>query len=207
MKRISIIIAILFSCLHMRAQAQLFLDRLQKSANGQGTVSVSQSRAITDLVNGTVPLTTAPQQSQPTAPAKNDAVTAKPAEPVSKPNAKSAEPNTKNTEQGGKQPEQETGIDTHKKVMKNSYKVDGYRVQVFAGGNTRNDRLKAEKTGNDIKALFPTEPVYVHFYSPRWICRVGNYRTYEEAHAMLTAIRHAGYQQAAIVKGKISVQY
>lgn len=94
-----------------------------------------------------------------------------------------------------------------KKVMRNSYKVDGYRVQVFAGGNTRNDKQQAERTGNDIKALFPTEPVYVHFYSPRWICRMGNYRTYEEAHSMLVEVKNAGYKQAAIVKGKISVQY
>ena len=50
-------------------------------------------------------------------------------------------------------------------------------------------------------------PVYVHFYSPRWICRVGNYRTYEEAHQMLQNLRKLGYNQASIVKGKITVQY
>ena len=92
-------------------------------------------------------------------------------------------------------------------MLRKSYKVNGYRVQVFSGGNSRNDRLKAERIGNEIKSNFPDEPVYVHFYSPRWICRVGNYRTYEEAHAMLTAIKEAGHQQASIVKGKITVQY
>ena len=100
-----------------------------------------------------------------------------------------------------------TEPDMRKKVMKNSYKVMGYRVQAFAGGNTRNDRQKAEAVGNAIKRRFPEQPIYVHFYSPRWICRVGNFRTYEEAHAMLLEIREMGYKQASIVKGKISVQY
>ena len=104
-----------------------------------------------------------------------------------------------------------TTIDTtpeeiQKKVLK-GVKVAGYRVQVFAGGNTRNDRIKAERIGSEIKGLFPGVPVYVHFYSPRWICRMGNYRTYEEAHAVLQRVKNNGYQSAIIVKGKITVSY
>ena len=87
------------------------------------------------------------------------------------------------------------------------YKVQGFRVQVFAGGNSRNDRIKAERIGNEIKGLFPGVPVYVHFYSPRWICRMGNYRTYEEASEVLRSVKQFGYQSAIIVKGKITVQY
>ena len=68
-------------------------------------------------------------------------------------------------------------------------------------------RRLAEQVGNDIKANYPNVPVYVHFYSPRWICRVGNYRTYEEAHQMLLSIRNLGYKEASIVKGKVTVQY
>ena len=71
----------------------------------------------------------------------------------------------------------------------------------------RKDRQRAEQVGNTIKQNFPTEPIYVHFYSPRWICRVGNYRTYEEAHEMLMNIRKLGISGASIVKGKITVQY
>ena len=93
-----------------------------------------------------------------------------------------------------------------KKILK-GYKVNGYRVQVFAGGNSRDARVKAEKTGREINALFPGEPVYVHFYSPRWICRMGNYRTYEEAHQILNAVKKLGYKSAIIVKGKITVPY
>ena len=66
-----------------------------------------------------------------------------------------------------------------------------------------------QSVGNqeEIKALFPGVPVYVHFYSPRWICRMGNYRTYEEAHEVLDRVKRNGYQSAIIVKGKITVQY
>lgn len=53
---------------------------------------------------------------------------------------------------------------------------------------------------------YPTQPVYVHFYSPRWICRVGNFRSYEEAARMLEQIRAMGYKSAIVVKGKITVQ-
>ena len=98
-------------------------------------------------------------------------------------------------------------IDTRKKVMKGGYKVDGYRVQAYAGGNSRDDKNRAQQAGNRIKAAYPDQPIYVHFYSPRWICRVGNYRSIEEATRMLNAIQALGYKQAVIVKGKITVQY
>ena len=81
----------------------------------------------------------------------------------------------------------------------------GYRVQVFKGGNSRSERLQAEKIGKEIKSYYPYLPVYVHFYSPQWICRVGNYQTYEEAHQMLLSLRKLGYTEAIIVKGKITV--
>ena len=98
-------------------------------------------------------------------------------------------------------------VDTSKKVMRNSYKVTGYRIQAYSGGNSGADKAKARKIGNAIKMKFPDQPVYVHFYSPRWICRVGNFRSYEEASQLLRSIKAMGYHQACIVKGKISVAY
>ena len=94
-----------------------------------------------------------------------------------------------------------------KKVMTNTHKVVGYRIQAYSGGNSREDRQKAERISSAIKSRFPELPVYVHFYSPRWICRVGNFRTYEDAAKMLKEIKGMGYTQACIVKGKINVRY
>lgn len=91
--------------------------------------------------------------------------------------------------------------------MRNSRKVTGYRIQAYSGGNSREDRQKVESIGSAIKSRFPSLPVYVHFYSPRWICRVGNFRTYQEAESILKELKSMGYKQACIVKGKITVAY
>lgn len=182
------------------ANAQSFLDRLQKQTKNQGKVTVTQDAAIDELVNGPKTATVAPTAKQQTKQATTTTetkgtTTTKTNE--SKSTAKADDSNVMEI----------PTVDTRKKVMGKSYKVNGYRVQAYAGGNTRQDRQKAERIGNDIKYKFPEEPIYVHFYSPRWICRVGNYRTYEEAHRMLLEIRKLGYKQASIVKGKISIQY
>lgn len=96
-------------------------------------------------------------------------------------------------------------VDMRKKVMRGARNVIGYRVQAFAGGNTRADKQKAQQAGNAIKMRFPDQPIYVHFYSPRWICRLGNYKSIGEARRMLSAVKAMGYKSAIIVKGKITV--
>ena len=78
---------------------------------------------------------------------------------------------------------------------------------MFAGGNSRNDRVKAQKAGSDVKMAYPDIPVYVHFYSPRWICRMGNFRELGEAKKVLAKVKALGYRQACLVKGQITVQY
>ena len=177
--------------------AQTFTQRIQQqNGSGQGKVTIHQDAEIDKLVNSEV-LNNAKQPTQPNAaqPTTSHSSTT----PATKPST--------STNVSGNSETEETAPDLSKKVMRNGVKVSGYRVQAFAGGNSRNDRLQAERIGNNIKSHFANVPVYVHFYSPRWICRVGNYRTYEEAHQMLVQLRNLGYNQASIVKGKITVQY
>ena len=170
-----------------------FTQQLQQSKTGEGKVTVTQDKSIDELVNN--------PSLAPVTPAKTQPTITKPGEKADKTSLlqKDANPQTDTTVLPD-------SVDLRKKVMKGQ-KVNGWRVQVFAGGNGRNDRLKAQRTGDEIKTLFPNEPVYVHFYSPRWICRMGNYRTYEEAHDMLTRVKQLGYPAAVIVKGKITVYY
>jgi hypothetical protein len=97
--------------------------------------------------------------------------------------------------------------DMRKKVMRRSFKMQGYRVQVYSGGNSRADRQRAETAGAVMKANFPDQPIYTHFYSPSWKCRMGNYKSQAEAQAYLSRVRKLGYRQACIVKGMIQVQY
>lgn len=198
MKRIAVIAILTTGCLG-GVQAQTFLDRLKKPAKDKAVVTVTQDAAIDKLVNGDITAkTTVVNKKEPTTTTKEEPAATKKKEPAHSATTTTTPPASSSTIE---EP------DMSKKVMKNSYKVRGYRVQAFTGGNTRSDRQAAENVGNAIKRRFPEQPIYVHFYSPRWICRVGNFRTYEEAHAMLVEIREMGYKQASIVKGKISVQY
>ena len=204
-KRLVIIATLCVGC--AAANAQTFTQRLQKSNAGEGKVTVTQSKEIDDLVNGPQDVNTQSNQSNQNMPTTQKT-------PVTPTTQKQGEEKEKpqQTQRPQITPQSELTPDTtftpepRKKVLK-GYKVNGYRVQVFAGGNSRDARVKAERTGREINALFPGEPVYVHFYSPRWICRMGNYRTYEEAHQMLNAVKKLGYQSAIIVKGKITVPY
>ena len=189
-------------CICVADAQSSFTQRLQQSKNGEGKITVTQDKAIDELVNG--PVVTAPTRT------KTTTTQQKPTETQQKATEKPAEKKELEPKAVAVEHHDTTTIDTpeeiQKKIMK-GVKVAGYRVQVFAGGNTRKDRVKAERIGSEIKSLFPGVPVYVHFYSPRWICRMGNYRTYEEAHAVLERVKNNGYQSAIIVKGKITVQY
>ena len=204
MKRI-ITILTLCAGIAINASSQTFTQRIQQqNGNGQGTVVIHQDADIDKLVNSEVlnntkPTTTATPSSSNQPAASHTATTS-----GTKP---SANANVSSSSTIGNGEAEETAPDLSKKVMRGGVKVNGYRVQAFAGGNSRNDRIQAERIGNNIKSHFANVPVYVHFYSPRWICRVGNYRTYEEAHQMLVQLRNLGYNQASIVKGKITVQY
>lgn len=170
------------------------MEHLRKSSTGQGNVTVNQSKEIDELVNGKAPTT--PSVMERERPAENKTVTKTTRQPVA--DNKSHEPSTDDFE--------EENIDTRKKVMRSAIKVTGYRVQVYAGGNSRADRQKVEQIGNAVKRKFPEYPVYVHFYSPRWICRIGNFRSLDEANTVLREIRQMGYKSACVVKGKITVQ-
>ena len=193
------LISIITLCIGIltNADAQTFTQRIQKQVAGQGSITIRQDSVIDQLVNSaTLGIKSSGQATKPSpSSSSSHSSSTSPTSPTSHTSPTSpttiAIPDT---------------ADTSKKIMR-GVKVIGYRVQVFAGGNSRADRQKAERIRDDIKAHFSTVPVYAHFYSPRWICRVGNYRTYEEAHQMLVTLRNIGYTQATIVKGKITVAY
>ena len=213
--------------------AQNYTEHIQQRKPNQGTVVINQSKEISELVNGAktgsvTPVAPASQKEKTTI--SQDNKTADKTQTATLPNASIKQSPTNSTtvtkqdgdskkdytkhEQDKKKVETPQDdkeleipvIDTRKKVMLGSYKVDGYRVQVYAGGNSRKDRQTAEDIGTKLKISFPTEPVYVHFYSPRWICRIGNYRSYDEAVRMLKEVKAMGFKQAALVRGKITVQ-
>jgi hypothetical protein len=182
--------------------AQSFTQRIQQQKAGQGTITIHESAEIDQLVND-AKLGNVAAPTNTTKPATTKPATTKPANTTT--NTAANNTSTANNQTAQDETTEETVVEPTKKIMTGGYKINGYRVQAFAGGNSRKDRQQAEHVGNQIKGSYPGVPVYVHFYSPRWICRVGNYRTYEEAHQMLLSLRKMGFTEAVVVKGKITV--
>ena len=192
MKQLVIILMMCVGCMTAANAQSSFTQKLQQSKSGEGKVTVTHSQNIDNLVNG--------QAVRKDSTSTKTVITPEEAKALLKSTA------TRDTSynRGIIDP---TPVDTSKKVIRGGLKVTGWRVQVFAGGNQRKDRQKAERIGNEIKALFPTQPVYVHFHSPRWICRMGNYRNYEDAIQMLNSVKKAGYNAATVIKEKITVYH
>ena len=85
-------------------------------------------------------------------------------------------------------------------------KARGYRVQVYAGNNSRKAREEANEVAEDIKKEFPELPVYAFFQPPRWLCRVGDYRSIEEADAAMRRLKTTGkFKEVSIVREQINI--
>ena len=191
MRRLALTLVLCAGCWLAAGAQSTFTEQLQQSRIGEGKVTVTQDKVIDELINN-------PTAAQTPKAPQTTTTTTTPAKP---------QQTVKLTDDLTDDTSLPDSLDLRKKVMKNGKKINGFRVQVFAGGNGRADRQKAEHTGEEIKTLFPNEPIYVHFYSPRWVCRMGNYRTYEEAHDILRQVKSLGYTSAVIVKGRITVFY
>lgn len=210
----------------LSVNAQTFIDDIRKTEKGKGKVTVQQSKEIDDLVNGNTAASKQRAQSvtvnegqkqQSSGSTTGQKTSSASTPPVQQSMAGTHNNETTKQDQHSSLAKDEDviisdnsdvdiAVDTRKKVMRNSYKTTGYRIQVFSGGNSRNDRQKAEQAGTAMKRMFPNEPIYVHFYSPAWKCRMGNYRTVADAQKILKQVKTV-YPQACIVKGTINVQY
>ena len=85
-------------------------------------------------------------------------------------------------------------------------KTQGYRVQVYAGNNTRAAKQAAHQQAQKVKELFPELTVYATFAPPRWLCRVGDYRSIEEADAVMRKLRNSKeFKEASIVRDQIII--
>lgn len=86
--------------------------------------------------------------------------------------------------------------------------VNGYRIQVYSGNNSRAGKNEASAMGRRVKEHFGELSVYTLFKTPHWICRVGDFRTMEEASSYLNRMRATGrFPEAVIVRSKISIYY
>lgn len=85
-------------------------------------------------------------------------------------------------------------------------KKPGYRLQLYAGNNTRQAKTEAHNMASRFREHFPELPVYTSFNPPRWLCRAGDFRTIEEADAMMRQLRASGiFKEVTIVKDNVNV--
>ena len=210
------------------AQGQTIVQRLKSRGAGQGVVNVYQSDSVSAVVNGKPA-----KQSSATAASTSVRTTPRltPASPATVRSGEKSAPASKTTREepkgslnvqgkGGQgkaeqvfsvpvAPQESTDsmATLSRTALRGGHKVSGYRVQAYAGGNSRANRRQAENVRARVKQVLPMEPVYVHFLSPRWVCRVGNYRTYAEAQQVLRQLRdELDIQGANIVKCQIVVK-
>lgn len=177
-------IGLLGVMLALPLSAQKFTERLEQVEAGKGRVVIHQDSSIERLVNGS-PEKKAEKQIDRTETSsvlkKND-------------------------------PDSSASIvksdTTTPKAYRSKYTTVGYRIQVYSGGNSRTAREQAMRKGNQVKKFFADLPVYTHFYSPRWTCRIGDFRSYAEASRVLSELKGTGaFGEAVIVKCKIQVAY
>lgn len=86
-------------------------------------------------------------------------------------------------------------------IPKSYKKQEGYRIQIFTGGNSRADKDKALLVQKKFENLFPDIKVYTNFVSPRWVVRVGDFVNRSEAMEWINKINDSKISyEARIVK-------
>lgn len=86
------------------------------------------------------------------------------------------------------------------------YNSQGFRIQIFTGGNSRQDKVKAQQVQQKCRQRFPELSTYVHFYTPHWVCRVGDFQKRADAQRYVNKLRSSGItSEVRIVKSNIFI--
>lgn len=211
MRHLLILIFALLGITATAQQAVPFTSQLQQQVAGQGSVVLIQDEEITTLVNN-MPVETTPPASATSTASKTKKPAAKPNSATSgKPTASSS--STSNTSSSSSNSSSATASSTSGKTKPSAYggqrtrhKVQGYRIQVYSGSGNAQAKKAAKAMEAKVRAAFPELSVYCHFKSPRWICRVGDFATREEAQRYLTKIRNQNISaEASIVSDEVLV--
>lgn len=86
--------------------------------------------------------------------------------------------------------------------------VEGYRVMVYSGNNSRQAREEANKMAQFMRDKFPGAEVYVVFESPIRTCLYGDYSTREEAEAVMYKLKATKkFKEISVKKCLINLPY
>lgn len=94
------------------------------------------------------------------------------------------------------------------KMAVKTTQVEGYRVMVYSGNNSRTAREEANKWAQYMRDNFPGAEVYVVFESPIRSCQYGDYRTREEAEAVMYKLKATRkFKEISVRKTLINLPY
>ena len=86
--------------------------------------------------------------------------------------------------------------------------IEGYRVMVYSGNNSRQARDEANNMAQYMRETFPGAEVYVVFESPIRSCQYGDYRTREEAEAVMYRLKATRrFREISVTKTMINLPY
>lgn len=180
-RQVRVLMFLVFALVTTIVSAQnSYTSRLETTENGEGRVTISADQSIRQIIDGTKKVKT---------------------EAISSKKSQTETIVQKSQDINSVMPIVDKPItsreDRRSYVSGNRYKAQGYRIQVYTGGNQRADKQQAQTIANKVHNLFPELSVYTHFDSPRWICRVGDFRNREDAERYVRKIRQAGISREA----------
>lgn len=86
--------------------------------------------------------------------------------------------------------------------------IEGYRVLVYSGNNSAQARDEANRMAEYMRENYPGAEVYVVFEPPVRACLYGDYRTREEAEAVMYRLRATRkFKEIAVRKSLINLPY
>jgi hypothetical protein len=198
-----LITVILLSFLSVAVSAQSsIIQKLQRNVPGQGKVTIHQDESITALIGKRAAAHKESVSSRKPVKADNDNDNDNEMEETAAAGARHKDVAKVSTTASG-----DVTLDgVEEQAPRKIVKVAGYRVQVYAGNNTRNAKLEALRMASDVRNFFPEAAVYTFFSPPRWLCRVGDYRSMEEAYSMMRKLKATRvFHEVSIVKDRVNV--
>lgn len=162
-----------FFLLSLTAGAQSFTSYLRASAVGKGTIVLIEDNETDRIVNNERSTATVADTAK-----KPGAAAPKKTDPASRPDSR---------REAGESHTEKTAHGAH--VSRQRYKAQGYRIQIFTGGNSAKDRQNAEAMVRKAKQCFPELGAYKNFHSPHWVVRIGDFPTREDANRYAALVR------------------
>lgn len=167
MRYLLVLISVIFVHAILAQTPQSFIQHLQEQKAGYGVVTVVQDEEISALVDNM------PKPVVEVTPQQSTSVIV-----VADVEAKTKQSDTTSQR-----------VSTNYAGTRVRHKQRGYRIQLYSGTGSAAAKSAAKNVESKVRRALPELAVYCHFKSPRWICRVGDFATREEAQRYLVKIQ------------------